>query len=374
MLQPRSIQSTYAIKDKILALDFVLIISILVLGIISMFAMYSTDGGEFKYHTNSHILRFFVFFGMFFVVSFISIRFWHETSYLAYIVIFLLLLGVKYFGLTSSGSKRWLDLYFMNLQPSELMKVGLILFLAKYYHRISIESINSFRYLILPITVLIAPIILVATQPDLGTSILIAAGGVIVAWLAGVRAKFFVFSGLSMLALLPIAISFLKPYQKSRILTFLNPERDPLGAGYQIIQSKIAIGSGGLFGKGFLNGSQSYLDYLPEKHTDFIFTLFSEEFGFFGSLFILLLYALIISRIVKIGNVTRSNFGKLYCYSFATAFFIYVVVNMMMVLGLLPIVGSPLPIMSYGGSSMMAMMLGLGIAMSCKIYKDVPVN
>ena len=176
------------------------------------------------------------------------------------------------------------------------------------------------------------------------------------------------------LSIAPIAISFLKPYQKSRILTFLNPERDPLGAGYQIIQSKIAIGSGGLFGKGFLNGSQSYLDYLPEKHTDFIFTLFSEEFGFFGSLFILLLYALIISRIVKIGNLTRSNFGKLYCYSFATAFFIYVVVNMMMVLGLLPIVGSPLPIMSYGGSSMMAMMFGLGIVMSCKIYKDVPVN
>ena len=228
--------------------------------------------------------------------------------------------------------------------------------------------------MILPITVLIAPVILVATQPDLGTSILIAAGGIIVAWLAGVRAKFFTISGLAMLALLPIAISFLKPYQKSRILTFLNPERDPLGAGYQIIQSKIAIGSGGLFGKGFLNGSQSYLDYLPEKHTDFIFTLFSEEFGFFGSIFILFLYALILSRIIRIGHITRSNFGKLYCYSFATAFFIYVAVNMMMVLGLLPIVGSPLPIMSYGGSSMMAIMLGLGIVMSCKIYKDTPVN
>tara|TARA_Y100000591_G_scaffold7191_1_gene5705 strand:- start:5167 stop:5955 length:789 start_codon:yes stop_codon:yes gene_type:complete len=262
----------------------------------------------------------------------------------------------------------------MNLQPSELMKIGLILFLAKYYHRISIENINQLRYLFLPIVALIAPIILVATQPDLGTALLIAAGGITVAWLAGVRVKFFAFSGLAFLALLPIAISFLKPYQKSRILTFLNPERDPLGAGYQIIQSKIAIGSGGLFGKGFLQGSQSYLDYLPEKHTDFIFTLFSEEFGFFGSLFILILYAIIVWRLVKIGNITRSNFGKLYCYSFATAFFVYVVVNMMMVLGLLPIVGSPLPIMSYGGSSMMAIMLGLGVAMSCKVYKDTPVN
>ena len=374
MLQPRSIHSSLALKDKILSIDYVLVFSILILGIVSMFAMYSTDGGEFKYHTNSHILRFFVFFGLFFLVSLIQIRFWHDQSYLIYILFFILLLGVKYFGLTSSGSKRWLDLYFMNLQPSELMKVGLILFLAKYYHRVSIENMNSIRYLFLPIIALIAPLLLVATQPDLGTSILIAAGGIIVAWLAGVRIKFFVYSTIIFLSLLPVAISFLKPYQKSRILTFLNPERDPLGAGYQIIQSKIAIGSGGLFGKGFLNGSQSYLDYLPEKHTDFIFTLFSEEFGFFGSLSILLLYAIIISRIVKIGTLTRSTFGKLYCYSFATAFFIYVVVNMMMVLGLLPIVGSPLPIMSYGGSSMMAIMFGLGIVMSCKIHKDTPVN
>jgi len=374
MYQPRSIQSSMALRDRILSIDYILVVSILVLGIISMFAMYSTDGGEFKYHTNSHILRFCVFFALFFLVSLIQIRFWHDQSYLIYISFFILLLGVKYFGLTSSGSKRWLDLYFMNLQPSELMKVGLILFLAKYYHRVSIENMNTLRYLFTPIIALIAPILLVATQPDLGTSILIAAGGVVVAWLAGVRIKFFAYSSILFLALLPVAISFLKPYQKSRILTFLNPERDPLGAGYQIIQSKIAIGSGGLFGKGFLNGSQSYLDYLPEKHTDFIFTLFSEEFGFFGSLSILALYALIISRIIKIGNITRSTFGKLYCYSFATAFFIYVVVNMMMVLGLLPIVGSPLPIMSYGGSSMMAIMFGLGIVMSCKIYKDAPVN
>jgi len=374
MLQRSSFQSTLGFRDKILSIDYVLVFSILILGIISMFAMYSTDGGEFKYHTNSHILRFFVFFSLFFFISLIQIRFWHDQSYLIYSIFFILLLGVKYYGLTSSGSQRWLDLYFMNLQPSELMKVGLILFLAKYYHRISIENMNNIKYLFTPIIALIAPLLLVATQPDLGTSILIAAGGIVVAWLAGVRVKFFAYSALLFLALLPVGISFLKPYQKSRILTFLNPERDPLGAGYQIIQSKIAIGSGGLFGKGFLNGSQSYLDYLPEKHTDFIFTLFSEEFGFFGSLFILFLYALIISRIIKIGNSTRSNFGKLYCFSFATAFFIYVMVNMMMVLGLLPIVGSPLPIMSYGGSSMMAIMFGLGIVMSCKVYKDVPVN
>ncbi len=374
MFQSRSIQSSLSFRDKLISIDYILVISILILGIVSMFAMYSTDGGEFKYHTKSHILRFSVFFVMFLVLSFIQIRFWHSSSYLMYFTFFMLLLGVKYFGLTSSGSQRWLNFYFMNLQPSELMKIGLILFLAKYYHRISIENINKIKYLFIPIVALVAPVLLVIMQPDLGTSLLIAAGGIIVAWLAGVKAKFFTYATLIFITLLPIAISFLKPYQKARILTFLNPEKDPLGAGYQIIQSKIAIGSGGLFGKGFLNGSQSYLDYLPEKHTDFIFTLFTEEFGFFGSIFILLLYGIIIYRIIKIGNVTRSNFGKLYCYSFATAFFVYVIVNMSMVLGLLPIVGSPLPIMSYGGSSMMAIMLGLGIAMSCKIYKDIPVN
>ena len=374
MFQPRSIQSSLSFKDKLLSIDYVLVLSILVLGIVSMFAMYSTDGGEFRYHTESHILRFCVFFLMFFILSFIQIRFWHSSSYLIYFFFFFLLIGFKYFGITASCSQLWLDLPFIHLQPSELMKIGLILFLAKYYHRIPIESVNRLKFLFLPIFVLIFPVLLVVMQPDLGTSLLIAAGGLVVAWLAGVRVKFFAYSLLVFIALLPVAISFLKPYQKSRILTFLNPEKDPLGAGYQIIQSKIAIGSGGLFGKGFLNGSQSYLDYLPEKHTDFIFTLFSEEFGFAGSVFILLLYALIISRIIKIGNVTRSNFGKLYCYSFGTAFFIYVIVNMGMVLGLLPIVGAPLPIMSYGGSSMMAIMMGLGIVMSCRVYKDSPVN
>ena len=374
MLQPRSIQSNLSLRDKLFSIDYILVFSILILGIVSMFAMYSTEGGEFKYHTKSHIIRFFIFFFMFFFISFFQIRFWHSTSYFIYISFFFLLLAVKYFGISASGSKRWLDFFFLNLQPSELMKIGLILFLAKYYHRISIENINRLKYLFTPVVALIAPVLLVIMQPDLGTSLLIAAGGIIVAWLAGVRAKFFVFSFVIFIAFLPVAIAFLKPYQKSRILTFLNPDRDPLGAGYQIIQSKIAIGSGGIFGKGFLNGSQSYLDYLPEKHTDFIFTLFSEEFGFAGSVLILLLYGLIISRIIKIGNITRSNFGKLYCFSFASAFFIYVAVNMGMVLGLLPIVGSPLPIMSYGGSSMMAIMFGLAVAMSCKIYKDTPVN
>ena len=373
MYNPGIIQSSLSFKEKIYSIDYILVFSILILGVTSMFAMYSTANGNFDYHTKSHILRFVIFFFLFLLLSFFQIRFWYQTSTIIYLLIFLLLLGVKYFGLSSSGSQRWINFYFMNLQPSELMKVGLILFLAKYYHRISSTDVNRIKFLFLPVSALIAPILLVITQPDLGTSVLIAFGGIAVIWLAGVKIKFFAYFTIFFISLAPIAISFLKPYQKSRILTFFNPDRDPLGAGYQIIQSKIAIGSGGLFGKGFLNGSQSYLDFLPEKHTDFIFTLFSEEFGFFGSLFILLLYVLIISRIVKIGHLTRSNFGKIYCYGFSTAFFSYVIVNMGMVLGLLPIVGAPLPILSYGGSSMLATMLGLSVVMSCKIHKNTSI-
>ncbi len=374
MLRRGSIHSHLNLRDKIFSLDPILFFSILFLGIISFFAMYSTDGGQFAYHTKSHIIRFCVFFTLFIVVSFFQANFWYNSSTFIYIGILALLIFVKYFGLTSSGSQRWLNLYFLNLQPSELMKVALIMFLAKYYHRISSGDVNRAKYLLTPLFVLITPVVLVLTQPDLGTAFLIGVGGAVVIWLAGVKMKFFAYLAAIFLSIAPIAISFLKPYQKARILTFLDPSRDPLGAGYQITQSKIAIGSGGLFGKGFLNGSQSYLDYLPEKHTDFIFTLFSEEFGFFGSCLVLGIYVIITLRIVAIGNLVRDTFAKLYCYSFATAFFIYVAVNMGMVLGLIPIVGAPLPILSYGGSSMMAMMLGLGITMSCKIHKDQPVS
>ena len=370
MLQPRSIHSGHSFRDKLLSIDYVLVLSVLVLGIISMFAMYSTDGGEFKYHTNSHILRFCIFFGMFFVVAFISLRFWHETSYLIYIGIFILLLGVKYFGLTSSGSKRWLDLYFMNLQPSELMKIAIILCLAKYYNRIQLNKVNSFQVMFVALVILILPFMLVINQPDLGTSILIALSGLVVIWLAGINIKYFIYSFITLLISMPFAIAFLQPYQKLRVLTFLNPDRDPLGAGYQIIQSKIAVGSGGLSGKGFLKGTQSYLEFLPEKHTDFIFTLFAEEHGFLGSLGLLLIYIIIIYRVLKIGVISRSYFAKLFCYGYGSAIFFYVTVNMSMVLGLLPIVGSPLPIMSYGGSSMLATMIGFGVVMSAKVHSQ----
>jgi rod shape determining protein RodA len=300
-------------------------------------------------------------------MSLVNIRFWHSFAYLFYTIILLLLIWASLYGIKASGSQRWINLYFINLQPSELIKVAIIICLAKYYHRIQLNKVNSFQVMFVALVILILPIMLVIAQPDLGTSILIALSGLVVIWLAGINIKYFIYSFITLLILMPFALAFLKPYQKLRILTFLNPDRDPLGAGYQIIQSKIAVGSGGLSGKGFLKGTQSYLEFLPEKHTDFIFTLFAEEHGFIGSLGLLLIYIIIIYRVLKIGAISRSYFSKLFCYGYGSAIFFYVVVNMSMVLGLLPIVGSPLPIMSYGGSSMLATMIGFAIVMSAKI-------
>ncbi len=374
MFQARTITNQLTFFQKLRSFDFTLLFCVFIIGIISCYSMYSTDGGELLYHSKSHIVRFLVFFAMMIVLSFLNIKFWHSTGYLFYIIVLGFLIWASFYGVTASGSQRWISLYFINLQPSELMKIAIIVCFAKYYHRTNVSDVNSFKNLLLPIAILILPIVLVVSQPDLGTSILIALSGLVVLWLAGLNIKYFFYSSIIFLISTPFVIAFLQPYQKLRILTFFNPDKDPLGAGYQIIQSKIAIGSGGLTGKGFLKGTQSYLDFLPEKHTDFIFTLFSEEHGFTGSVFLLVLYAIMIFRILRVGSYTRSYFAKLYCFSFAAAIFIYIAVNMSMVLGLLPIVGSPLPIMSYGGSSMLATMIGLSIVMSANIYSKQVIS
>ena len=375
MILSTSLNSTsYSFIDKLKAIDYFLIIIVAIIGSMSVFSIYSTESGNFSFYTKNHLTRFLVFFFMFLVLSFVRVSFWYRQAYIFYILGILLLLIVIFFGISASGSKRWINFFIMNLQPSELMKIAIIVCFARYYHRIQSSDIQSYKYLLQPIILLLIPCYLVITQPDLGTAILIAGSGLAIIWLAGLNLKYFIYSGLILLVSLPFVISILKPYQKSRILTFFNPDRDPLGAGYQIIQSKIAIGSGGLLGKGFLQGTQSYLEFLPEKHTDFIFTLFSEEFGFVGSMLLILLYALLIYRIIRIGFSSRSFFAKLYCYGFASALFLYIFVNIAMVVGLLPIVGAPLPIMSYGGSSMLSIMLGLGIVMSCKIYSRDPIG
>ena len=374
MLTERIHTSKYSFFDKLLSIDYFLIFIIIAIGSISVFAIYSTESGEFSYYTKNHLIRLVAFFMMFIILSFVRITFWYRNAYMFYLFCLFALIVVLLFGITASGSKRWVNLYFLNLQPSELMKIAIIVCFSRYYHRIQSSDIDSYRYLLIPIILLIIPCYLVIMQPDLGTSILIAGSGIFVIWITGLNIKYFVYSGLLFLVSFPFVVSILKPYQKSRILTFFNPERDPLGAGYQIIQSKIAIGSGGFFGKGYLKGTQSYLEFLPEKHTDFIFTLFSEEFGFLGSIILMLLYILLISRVISIGFSVRSFFAKLYCFGFASAIFLYVFVNIAMVLGLLPIVGAPLPIMSYGGSSMLSIMLGLSIVMSCKIYSQEQIS
>ena len=356
--------------QKLKELDFILLACILLLGFISLTTMYSTDGGEVLFHTRSHFTKFFIFTSLMLLISFLNIRFWFSIGYVTYIIVIAMLIWTVNFGVTASGSQRWIDLYFINIQPSELMKIFIILCLAKYFHRRKIENVNSFYSVIISLIIIFLPMSLVVIQPDLGTALLISISGIMVLWFAGLNQKYFFYSFLISVLSLPFIISFLKPYQKLRILTFLNPDRDPLGAGYQIIQSKIAVGSGGIFGKGFLKGTQSYLEFLPEKHTDFIFTLFSEEFGFIGSVFLLLIYSIIIYRIIYIGFISRSYFAKLFCYSFGASIFVYIVINMSMVLGMLPIVGSPLPIMSYGGSSMLATMIGFGIVMSAKIHSQ----
>ena len=370
MFQHDRLNNELSFWQKVKALDYILLISVFLLSTISLFVMYSTDGGEILYHTKSHFSKIIIFFPLMIFISFFNIKWWHNFSYVFYIVVILLLIYVSFFGIKSSGSRRWMDLYLFNLQPSELMKISIILCLAKYYHRVKIENVNTLTSIITVLTIILVPIFMVLSQPDLGTSILIASSALIILWLGGVKIKYFIYSFIVFLISLPFVISFLKPYQKLRILTFMDPDRDPLGAGYQIIQSKIAIGSGGLDGKGFLKGTQSYLDFLPEKHTDFIFTLFSEEFGFIGSVGLLLLYTIIIIRIIQIGAISRSSFARMFCFGFAFAIFIYITVNLSMVLGLLPIVGSPLPIMSYGGSSMLATMIGFGIVLSAKIHSQ----
>tara|TARA_B100000787_G_scaffold74988_1_gene55249 strand:- start:272 stop:1393 length:1122 start_codon:yes stop_codon:yes gene_type:complete len=371
-MQHNSFNTQPTFFQKVKGFDYILVTCILLLGLISILSMYSTDNGEFLFHSKSHISKFLIFFTLMVFLSFLNIKFWHSFAYLFYVIILFLLIWASLYGVKASGSQRWVNLYFINLQPSELMKITIIVCLAKYYHRIPVNQVNSFQTILTSLLILILPIMLVVTQPDLGTSILIALSGLVVIWLAGMNIKYFIYSFITILISMPFAIAFLKPYQKLRILTFLDPDKDPLGAGYQIIQSKIAVGSGGLTGKGFLKGTQSYLEFLPEKHTDFIFTLFAEEHGFLGSLGLLLIYIIIIYRVLRIGVISRSYFAKLFCYGYGSAIFFYVSVNMSMVLGLLPIVGSPLPIMSYGGSSMLATMIGFAIVMSAKInYKQL---
>jgi rod shape determining protein RodA len=272
------------------------------------------------------------------------------------------------------GAQRWIDLGIINLQPSEVMKIALVLALARYFHGLATEDVGRPLKLVVPTVIVLTPVALVLKQPDLGTAMMLLLAGAAVFFAAGVRIWMFAVVLATGLAALPVGWEFLHDYQRRRVLTFLEPEGDPLGAGYHILQSKIALGSGGLFGKGLLQGTQSHLNFLPEKQTDFIFTMLAEEFGLVGSLAMLAIYTIILAHCFAIALSAKSQFGRLVAIGIATTFFLYLFINMAMVMGLIPVVGVPLPLVSYGGTAIVSLMLGFGLVMCVYVHRDVMIG
>jgi len=332
--------------------------------------LYSAAGGSLRPWALTHSLRYLLFLAMALVISRIPRDLFKWAAYPAYLGILALLVLVELMGAIGGGSQRWLNLGFMTLQPSELMKPVIVLTLARFYDTLPPSMTASWRGL-LPAGALIGiPAALVILQPDLGTALAISFGGVVVVFLAGLPLRWFIGAGLAAALVAPIAFfTLLHDYQRNRVLVFLDPESDPLGTGYHITQSKIAIGSGGFFGKGFGNGSQSHLEYLPEAHTDFVFATMAEEWGMLGGLFVLLVFGLIFRWGIGVGQKSQDRFSQLLAVGMTTTIFFYVAINLMMVMGLAPVVGIPLPFVSHGGSSMMTNMICIGTIMAISRWR-----
>lgn len=359
---------------KLISINWLLVILIVMVAGVGFAMLFSAAGGNMDPWAKRQIVRFGVAFGIMIVVATINIRIWLRYAYALYFLALALLVAVEVAGHVGMGAQRWISLGFVNIQPSELMKIFLVLALARYYNASAIEDIGRISRLFVPIMLTAAPTVLILRQPDLGTAIMVAMTGAVVLFLAGVRLWKFVVVGIAGLAAAPIAWQFLHEYQKKRVLTFLNPETDPLGAGYHIIQSKIALGSGGLMGKGFMQGPQSHLHFLPEMQTDFIFTMLAEEFGLAGGLALIILYALILTYGMIIAARSRNQFGRLVAGGITSTFFFYVFINIAMVTGLIPVVGVPLPLVSYGGTVMLTLMIGFGLVIGVGVHRDVPVG
>ena len=326
--------------------------------------LHSAAGGSFSPYATSHLLRYAVALTIALVISYFPEDWVRTLALPAYLVTLVLLMAVEAVGQLGGGSQRWLELGFMRLQPSEIMKPGIVLILAAYYHNLPVGMIHTWRALLIPLGLVAFPMALVLLQPDLGTALAIGFGGVVVMFLAAVHWKIFALGGLAVGIAAPLAYFFgLQDYQRQRVLTFLDPESDPLGTGYHITQSKIAIGSGGIFGKGFGNGSQSQLDYLPEPHTDFVFATMAEEWGLLGGLLVLLIFGIVLRWGLGVARDAQTRFGRLLAGGMTATIFFYIGVNLMMVMGLAPVVGIPLPWMSHGGSSMLTNMLCVGALM-----------
>ncbi len=326
--------------------------------------LYSAAGGSLTPWAASHAVRFCMFLVMAIVMSRIPEEFYARIAIPSYFAVLFLLVAVELLGGISGGSQRWLDLGIIRLQPSELMKLVIVLATARFYALLPAGQIRSWMAIWPPALLFGLPFLLVLVQPDLGTATMIAAGGITVMFLSGIPLRLFVGAGVLGAGALPIVFSFLHDYQQKRVLIFLNPEVDALGAGYHITQSKIAIGSGGIFGKGFLNGTQSHLDYLPEGHTDFVFATMAEEWGLLGGLAIIFAFILVGRWGLQVANRASTRFGRLTAAALSMTIFYYVTINLLMVMGLAPVVGIPLPMVSHGGTAMLTVMLCLGVLMS----------
>lgn len=359
-----------SIIQRLKYVNWGLVLLVTMLASVGFTALYSAAGGSFEPWADKQMMRYGVFlFGMI-AIALIDIRFWYKSAYPFYFICLFLLLVVDITGHIGMGAQRWIKIGPIQIQPSELMKIAVVMALARYFHSATSEDMKSLRFLLIGLFFLIGPFVLVATQPDLGTSGVIVMVGIAMFFIAGAPLWIFMAGAGAAAAAAPMGWLLLHDYQKKRVLTFMDPERDPLGAGYHITQSKIALGSGGWEGKGFLKGTQSHLSFLPEKHTDFIFTMWVEEWGFFGGIFVLGLVALILIYGGWIAFRCRHSFGRLMAFGLMVNFSIYIFVNVAMVMGLIPVVGVPFPMLSYGGTAMMTVVIGFGLMMSCNVYKD----
>ncbi|MBT7249338.1 MAG: rod shape-determining protein RodA [Rhodospirillaceae bacterium] len=367
-------QPEFTFGQKLLNLHWFLVFLICMTAAIGVAMLYSAANGSFQPWASRHMVRFGVGLVVMITIALIDVRIWLRYAYVFYGLSLVLLILVEIMGYVGMGAQRWLDLGYFNLQPSELMKIALVLALARYFHGLSLEDVERPTRLIMPLLMVFTPAGLVLRQPDLGTALMLilASGGIF--FVAGVRIWQFALVIVSGLIAAPVGWQFLHEYQKARIMTFLNPEADPLGAGYHIIQSKIALGSGGMTGKGYMQGTQGHLNFLPEMQTDFIFTMLAEEFGLVGGLGLLAMYGLLLLYGVAIATRSHSQFGRLVAMGVTVTFFLYVFINIAMVMGLIPVVGVPLPLISYGGTAMMTLLIGFGLLIGVWLHRDVVIG
>ena len=358
-------------SEKLTRFSWVLFVPMCLVLIVSEFILYSAGGGAWQPFALPQLLKIIVGFGVFFVAAFTNIKLWIKSANIIYAIALILIVLVTFVGHTGMGAQRWLNLGFMHIQPSEMFKMALVLALARYFAWMNSVDLDKFKNYIVPSLMMLIPFGLIVIQPDLGTALSIAMITIGMFYIVGANKKWFIIGAILAVMAAPVVwYGGLHQYQRERIITFINPEHDARGAGYQINQAKIAFGSGGLFGKGYMNGSQSQQSFLPEKQTDFIFTMLGEEFGFFGAFFILALYTFIVAVLFWAAKTCRNRFGQLVCFGFMLNFFIYYFINISMVLGLVPTVGVPLPLMSFGGSSLLSLMFGFGLCENAHIHKD----